>query len=150
LAPAGAAVPRPSAVAPCGCLRRVGTGRDDEQPELVVALQWHPALRRRGGQQDIVPALGPGLAASTQVLERRRHLFEEFDITLDHPGVTMTKPLGRQYQAMVEVVAEDRDAFERLTASEPDAGRRLAGVHAARRDGPPLISPSFLPARLPI
>jgi len=82
--------------------------------------------------------LVPGLAASDEVLKLRRHLFEELDITLDHPGVTMTKPLERQYQAMVEVVVEDEVAFARFVGSgayravATGLARRCAAVHPAR------------------
>ncbi|GAA0932678.1 hypothetical protein [Virgisporangium aurantiacum] len=47
------------------------------------------------------------------MLKRRRHLFEEFEITLDHPGVVMTIPLDRQYQAMLEVVVADEAELAR-------------------------------------
>jgi hypothetical protein len=82
--------------------------------------------------------LVPGLAASPEVLKLRRHLFEELDITLDHPGVTMTKPMDRQYQAMVEVVVADSDAFARFTGSvaykavAAELSRMCAAVHPAR------------------
>ena len=82
--------------------------------------------------------LVPGLAASAEVLKLRRHLFEELDITLDHPGVTMTKPMDRQYQAMVEVVVADEDAFARFTAPTAyqavagELARMCAAVHPAR------------------
>ena len=79
----------------------------------------------------------PALAASDEVLKLRRHLFEELDITLDHPGVTMTKPMERQYQAMVEVVVGDEAAFARFVESAEYAAAaaqlaRCAAVHAAR------------------
>jgi hypothetical protein len=82
-------------------------------------------------------ALVPALAASDEVLKLRRHLFEELDITLDHPGVTMTKPMERQYQAMVEVVVGDEAAFARFVESAEYAAAaahlaRCAAVHAAR------------------
>ncbi len=82
--------------------------------------------------------LVPGLAASDDVLKLRRHLFEELDITLDHPGVTMTKPMERQYQAMVEVVVEDEAAFARVVGSDvyravaTELARQCAAVHPAR------------------
>ena len=41
------------------------------------------------------------------MLKLRGHLFEPVGITLDHPGVVMSKPLDRQYQAAVEVVVAD-------------------------------------------
>ena len=61
--------------------------------------------------------LVPGLASAPGVLKLRRHLFEELDITLDHPGVLMTKPLDRQYAAMVEIVVADQDALAAFEAS---------------------------------
>jgi hypothetical protein len=81
-------------------------------------------------------ALVPALAAADEVLKLRRHLFEELDITLDHPGVTMTKPLERQYQAMVEVVVGDEAAFARFVDSAEYAAAAAelatcAAVHAA-------------------
>ena len=80
----------------------------------------------------------PALADAPEVLKLRRHLFEELDITLDHPGVTMTKPLDRQYQAMVEVVVDDEEAFGRFVASAAYAtaaaelSRRCSAVHPVR------------------
>jgi hypothetical protein len=83
---------------------------------------------------DLVPAL----ADSPEVLKLRRHLFEELDVTLDHPGVVMTKPLALQYQAMLEVVVTDEAALDRLVGSTAWASAsagivdHCAAVHAPR------------------
>ena len=82
--------------------------------------------------------LAPAWAASPDVLKLRRHLFEEVEPTLDHPGVRMSKPLDRQYQAALEVVVADAGALARLAASpvwSQTAGPVAAycsAVHAAR------------------
>jgi len=50
----------------------------------------------------------------------------------------MTKPLDRQYQAMVEVVADDEEAFGRFVGSAPYAAaaaelsRMCSAVHPVR------------------
>jgi hypothetical protein len=61
--------------------------------------------------------LAPAYAASLDVLKVRRHLFEEVEVTLDHPGVEMSKPLERQYQAALEVVVADDASLTRLVSS---------------------------------
>jgi hypothetical protein len=72
------------------------------------------------------------------VLKVRRHLFEELDITLDHPGVTMFKPPDRQYQACLEVVVGDEDSLRRFAdspawgATATGVAAHCAAVHAAR------------------
>lgn len=82
--------------------------------------------------------LAPAYAASPSVLKVRRHLFEELDITLDHPGVLMSRPLNEQYQAAIEVVVADDAALAEFTASSAwtdtvDAvAAHCAAVHAAR------------------
>ena len=85
----------------------------------------------------VADTLAPNIAASPDVLKVRRHLFEEVETTLDHPGVRMSRPLNRQYQAGLEVVIEDQAALDRFRKS---AWEQLAGqvttnceaVHAAR------------------
>jgi len=86
----------------------------------------------------VAGTLAPAWAASPDVLKIRRHLFEEVEPTLDHPGVRMSKPLDRQYQAALEVVLADPDALARFVASPvwaQTAGAVAAycsAVHAAR------------------
>lgn len=101
-------------------------------------------LRRREGvtteefRRFVSNTLAPAWAASPEVLKLRRHLFEEVEVTLDHPGVRMSRPLNRQYQATLEVVLEDQAALDRFQA-EP-AWAQVAGevtthceaLHAAR------------------
>jgi hypothetical protein len=104
----------------------------------LVFLRKRPETSVADFRDWVDDTLVPGLAASPEVLKLRRHLFEELDITLDHPGVTMTKPLDRQYQAMVEVVVADADAFARFTVSDGhqavarELARMCAAVHPAR------------------
>src|ERR1700759_3733730 len=82
--------------------------------------------------------LPPPWSASPDVLKRRRPLFEEVEPTLDHPGVRMSKPLDRQYQAALEVVVADDGALAQLAGSpvwSQTAGpvaAHCAAVHAAR------------------
>ena len=101
-------------------------------------------LRRREGitTQDfrsfVADTLAPEWAASPDVLKVRRHLFEEVEVTLDHPGVRMSRPLNRQYQAVLEVVIADQASLDRFKKSQ--TWEQLAGqvtahceaVHAAR------------------
>jgi len=103
----------------------------------LVFLRKRPDVSVVDFRSWVDDALVPSLAASDEVLKLRRHLFEELDITLDHPGVTMTKPMERQYQAMVEVVVGDEAAFARFVASVEYGvvAAELAtctAVHAAR------------------
>ena len=62
------------------------------------------------------------------------------EATLDHPGVAMSKPLERQYQAALEVVVADQDSLSRFAASPAwtETADGLAAhceaVHAARVD----------------
>jgi hypothetical protein len=59
-------------------------------------------------------------------------------VTLDHPGVRMSKPLERQYQAALEVVVSDDRALGRFAASPAwtgtvdDLARHCDAVHAVR------------------
>jgi hypothetical protein len=101
-------------------------------------------LRRREGvstedfRRFVAEDLAPAMGDSPDVLKVRRHLFEEVETTLDHPGVRMSRPLNRQYQAGVEVVIADQAALGRFEKSK--AWTQLAGqvtthceaVHAAR------------------
>jgi hypothetical protein len=82
--------------------------------------------------------LTPAWAASGEVLKLRRHLFEEVEVTLDHPGVRMSRPLARQYQAAVEVVLADAASLDRFAASPAwsrladEIAGHCAAVHAVR------------------
>jgi hypothetical protein len=110
----------------------------DSYVRHLVFLRKRPETSVADFRAWVDDTLTPGLAAAPDVLKLRRHLFEELDITLDHPGVTMTKPMDRQYQAMVEVVVEDADAFARFTGSVAyktatgELARMCVAVHPAR------------------
>lgn len=112
-------------------------GTDDHVRHLVF-LRMRPGSSVAAFREWVDATLVPALAEATEVVKLRRHLFEELDITLDHPGVEMTKPLGRQYQAMVEVVVADDAAFASFTGSPAyaTAAREMAAscaaVHPAR------------------
>ncbi len=110
----------------------------DSYVRHLVFLRKRPETSVADFRAWVDDTLAPGLAAPPEVLKLRRHLFEELDITLDHPGVTMTKPMDRQYQAMVEVVVADADAFSRFTGSVAyktaagELARMCVAVHPAR------------------
>ena len=110
----------------------------DSSVRHLVFLRKRPETSVADFRAWVDDTLAPGLAAAPEVLKLRRHLFEELDITLDHPGVTMTKPMERQYQAMVEVVVADTDAFARFTgsvaykAAAGELARMCVAVHPAR------------------
>jgi hypothetical protein len=82
----------------------------------------------------------PTSSCSSPIPKLRRHLFEEVEVTLDHPGVAMSKPLDHQYQAALEVVVADEDALTRFAASPAWTGTvegvatHCEAVHAARVD----------------
>ncbi len=82
--------------------------------------------------------LAPYLAAAPGVAKVRRHLLEPIEVTLDHPGTVMSKPLDRQYQACVEVAAHDTAALTALTTDPgwPEVAdgvrRHCLAVHAPR------------------
>ena len=75
----------------------------------------------------------PAYAASPLVRKLRQHLFEEVELTLDHPGVGMFKPLERQYGAAFEIVFDDKAALTRFTESSAwlDTAAQLSAVCAA-------------------
>jgi hypothetical protein len=104
----------------------------------LVFLRMHPDQSVAEFRLWVDDELVPTLANSPDVLKLRRHLFEELDITLDHPGVVMTKPLDRQYQAMLEVVVADRAALDRVAASPEWStsaaaiAKRCVAMHAPR------------------
>jgi hypothetical protein len=112
-------------------------GRDDLLRHLVF-------LRRRDGvpaaelQRFVTETLVPAYAGAPEVLKLRRHLFEALEPTLDHPGVGLYKPAGRQYQAALEVVVADEGSLGRFAASTAWTGTAEAlaehceAVHAAR------------------
>ncbi len=114
-------------------------------PDGHDGLLRHLLFLRRGAgvtagdfRHFVAGTLAPAWAASPDVLKLRRHLFEEVEPTLDHPGVRMSKPLDRQYQAALEVVLADRDALARFAASPAWAqtagavAAHCSAVHAAR------------------
>jgi FAD/FMN-containing dehydrogenase len=94
----------------------------------------------------VVENLAPSLAASSDVIKVRRHLFEQLEVTLDHPGVEMSKPLDRQYQAMVDVVVAD-DASRRHGRPSPTRSARIATpcTRPAWSDASPRSSPEISP-----
>ncbi|MCW2757647.1 MAG: ethyl tert-butyl ether degradation EthD [Nocardioidaceae bacterium] len=117
----------------------------DPAPDGTDTLVRHLVFLRRTPEQSVADfrtwvdeVLAPALAGMPEVRKLRRHLFEELDITLDHPGVLMTKPADRQYQAMVEVVVDDEAALAALAASPAwdqlasDLATRCEAMHAAR------------------
>jgi hypothetical protein len=86
----------------------------------------------------VADTFAPQCAASPDVLKVRRHLFEEVETTLDHPGVRMSRPLNRQYQAALEVVNQDQAALDRFktgqewTQLKGQVTTHCEAVHAAR------------------
>jgi hypothetical protein len=120
---------------------RTGVPAPDGHDGLLRHLLF---LRRNEGvtagdfRHFVAGTLAPAWAAAPEVLKLRRHLFEEVEPTLDHPGVRMSKPLDRQYQAALEVVVADDGALAQLAGSpvwSQTAGpvaAHCAAVHAAR------------------
>jgi hypothetical protein len=120
---------------------RTGVPAPDGHDGLLRHLLF---LRRQKGttaeefRRFVADTLAPAWATAPEVLKLRRHLFEEVEVTLDHPGVRMSKPLDRQYQAALEVVVADDGALARLAGSpvwSQTAGpvaAHCAAVHAAR------------------
>jgi hypothetical protein len=112
---------------------RTGVPAPDGHDGFVRHLLF---LRRRENfaaadfRQFVADTLAPAWAASAEVLKLRRHLFEEVEVTLDHPGVRMSRPLNRQYQAALEVVVADPGSLDRFAASS--AWSQVAGELAAR------------------
>jgi EthD domain len=118
---------------------------DDGAPDGHDGLMRHLLfLRRRPDvsvgelRSFVTDTLVPAYAQAPEVLKLRRHLFEPVEITLDHPGVVMSKPLDRQYQAAIEVVVADSDALASFAASPAwtqtaeALAAHCAAVHAAR------------------
>jgi hypothetical protein len=112
---------------------RTGVPAPDGHDGLVRHLLF---LRRRGGvgtaefRSLVTDTLVAAWTASTEVLKLRRHLFEEVEVTLDHPGVRMSRPLNRQYQAALEVVVADPGHLDRFAASP--AWVQVAGAISAQ------------------
>jgi hypothetical protein len=106
----------------------------------LVFLRGRPGVGAAQLREFVDGTLVPAWAGSAEVLKLRRHLFEEVEVTLDHPGVVMSKPLDLQYQAAVEVVVADESALARFAASpawtQTSAGlaAHCGAVHAARVD----------------
>jgi hypothetical protein len=120
---------------------------DDAAPDGHDSLVRHLLfLRRRPGvpaaelHRFVTETLEPAYAGSPEILKLRRHLFEELEPTLDHPGVVLFKPPERQYQAALEVVVADDSALTRFAASPAFTGTagsltaHCEAVHAARVD----------------
>jgi hypothetical protein len=119
--------------------------RIDPAPDGHDALLRHLVfLRRRRDvpvaqlRRFVTETLAPAYAASPEALKVKRHLFEEVEVTLDHPGVTMFKPLDHQYQACLEVVVSDEASLSRFVASPAWTATAAAlaahceAVHAVR------------------
>jgi len=112
-------------------------GRDGLLRHLLF-LRRDPGVTTEEFRRFVTDTLAPAWAAAPQVLKLRRHLFEEVEVTLDHPGVRMSKPLDRQYQAALEVVLTDGEALAQFAASPVWAqtagpvAAHCAAVHAAR------------------
>jgi hypothetical protein len=73
--------------------------------------------------------LAPAYAASLDVLKVRRHLFEEVEVA--RPRAWRCQTAGRQYQAALEVVADDA-SLTRLVSSPSGSGRRTPSQPAAK------------------
>jgi hypothetical protein len=104
----------------------------------LIFLRRRPEVPVEDLRRFVADTLAPAYAGAPGVLKLRRHLFEPVEVTLDHPGVRMSKPLDRQYQAAVEVVLADRDALNGFAASQAwsstvdDLARICEAVHAVR------------------
>ncbi len=113
------------------------TGHEQHVRHLLF-LRRRPDVRIEDLRSFVIDELAPVCAAGDGVVKVRRHLFEEVELTLDHPNVAMFKPLDRQYQAMVEVVLEDENALSAFASSAgwaTTANRLLeccVAAHAAR------------------
>ncbi|MEJ2860115.1 EthD domain-containing protein [Actinomycetospora flava] len=95
----------------------------DPVPDGHDGLLRHLVFLRRRPDVDVATFrawvaddLAPALAAHASKV--RRHLLEEIEVSLDHPGTVMSKPLDRQYQACVEVAFPDAAALDALVASD--------------------------------
>ncbi len=83
----------------------------------LVFLRRRPEVSEAEFRKFVLDTLVPAYAGAPQILKLRRHLFEEVELTLDHPGVAMFKPVERQYQAALEVVVADEAALADFAAS---------------------------------
>lgn len=91
-------------------------------PDGTDGLLRHMLFLRRRDDVDVetfrawvADEFAPALAG--HALKVRRHLLEEIEVALDHPGTVMSKPLDRQYQACIEVALRDEAALAELVAS---------------------------------
>jgi hypothetical protein len=119
--------------------------RLDAAPDGNDTLLRHLVfLRRRGNvtvaelRAFVTGTLAPAYADSPEVLKLKRHLFEEVEVTLDHPGVDNFKPLDLQYQACLEVVVSDEAGLARFvdspawTSTAKELATHCEAVHAVR------------------
>lgn len=119
--------------------------RTSAVPDGTDDLVRHLLFLRRRDDVDIdafrsfvSDELAPALAGIDGVVKVRRHLLEPIEVALDHPGTVMSKPLDRQYQACVEVVAADAATLEAMAGSadwKPVADgirEHCVAVHAPR------------------
>ncbi len=112
-------------------------GGDDLVRHLLF-IRRRPTVDVDAFRAFITERLAPAWAQAPEVLKVRTHLLEEVELTLDHPGVRMFKPLELQYQAMVEVVVADTGSLQRFsespewTATAAELAEACEAVHAAR------------------
>lgn len=106
----------------------------------MVFLRKHPGVATEDLRAFVTDTVMPAFAESPLVLKLRQHLFEEVEVTLDHPGVGMSKPLDRQYQAAFEIVFAGDGALSEFAQSPAwlDTADQLtancAAMHGVRVD----------------
>jgi hypothetical protein len=104
----------------------------------LIFLRRRPEVAAEELRRFVADILAPAYAGATGVLKLRRHLFEPVEVTLDHPGVRMSKPPDRQYQAALEVVLADDEALRDFVTSPAwtdtvnDLSTHCEAVHAVR------------------
>lgn len=111
---------------------------DDGLLRHLVFVRRRPEVPVADFRRFVTDTLVPAYAGAPQVRKLRHHLFEELDITLDHPGVIQYKPPAQQYQAALEIVVADESELDAFAAGPAWAGTvgpveaTCAAVHAAR------------------
>lgn len=83
----------------------------------LVFLRRRPEVSEADFRRFVTDTLVASYARSPHVRKLRRHLFEEVELTLDHPDVAMFKPVERQYQAALEVVVSQENDLAEFAAS---------------------------------
>lgn len=109
----------------------------DGQVRHILFLRRRAAISTEQFRTFVKDVFAPRIAGLPGVLKVRRHLFEEVELTLDHPGVAMFTELKNQYQAAVEVVVDNDESMAALSTS-PDwvgmtkeAAEHFVAAHAA-------------------